>query len=322
MAKVSPIPRMLISRDGFLRRAYHSRPVGALHQAALGGQLGDPLGEIGAVEGRVGRAEGQLGRGRHQVVREDAAVPRVDHRRLGIAGEEIARVAHEVLIQGVGQGNEDDQRLLAGPPDAAAPLPGAGDAAGIADQKTRIQSPDVDPQLQGRGRDDAQQLPVEQPALDGAPLLRAVPRAVGADPVPQVRRRLVGPHGDQLGDLPRLGEGDGLEPALDAVEEEVGRLAVGAPGGVHEDEALAPGRGAVVVDLGEIARGERAGELGRVADRGRAGDEARVAAVEGRHAMQPAQDVGDVGAEDPLYRCAVRPGRSQRSRSQKVFQAA
>ena len=57
-------------------------------------------------------------------------------------------------------------------------------------------------------------------------------------------------------------------------------------------------RGAVGVDERELGAGQPLGELDRVGDRRRGEDEARVGAVDAGDAPQPAQDVGDVRAED------------------------
>ena len=66
-------------------------------------------------------------------------------------------------------------------PRAPALLPGRGDRAGIAAEDRDLERADVDAQLKGVGRDDAQDLAGLDSLLDGAPLVGEVTAAIAAD---------------------------------------------------------------------------------------------------------------------------------------------
>ena len=72
------------------------------------------------------------------------------------AVEELHWVLHEVLVERVFGGDEDDQRLAAGAANAAGALPGIDDRAGIADQHAYVKAADVDAEFQCRGGNHAQ----------------------------------------------------------------------------------------------------------------------------------------------------------------------
>ena len=61
-------------------------------------------------------------------------VIRVHHRLLGILREEIARMAHQVLVDGRVLRDEEDDGLLAPAPGAPGLLPEAGHRTRVADE--------------------------------------------------------------------------------------------------------------------------------------------------------------------------------------------
>lgn len=133
---------------------------------------------VGQISFRDGQR--QFGGGADQMSAQDDRIGRIEHGRFGRALEEVAGVAHEVLVQGVFLGNEDHGAVLAAASHPAAALPGGHDRAGIAHQQAQIQVADVDAQLQGVGGDDGQQLPEwSRASISRRP--RAESRAVGAD---------------------------------------------------------------------------------------------------------------------------------------------
>ena len=71
---------------------------------------------------------------------------------------------------------------------------------------------------------------------------------------------------------------------------------------VDDEDVLASRRRAVVVDQLDRRLEHALGELARVGDRGAGADEDRVGAVVGADPPQPADDVGDVAAEEPAVR--------------------
>ena len=144
--------------------------------------------------------------------------------------------------------------------------------------------------------------PSFRPLLDRPPLLREVPRPVGGDEV-RFRDGLAGPGPDQLGALPGGGEAEGLEAALDAVDEEPLRLGECRPlpgsGRVVEHELAGALRRPAPVDQHGGPPGQGRGELLRVRERCGREDEDRVAAVVAADPLEPAEEEGDVRAEDP-----------------------
>ena len=165
---------------------------------------------------------------------------------------------------------------------------------GISGQDGDVQGPDVDPQLEGVRRDDAQDLALAQALLDLAPLEGQVAAAVAADQAFVLDRPLdvlleVGE--EDLGDQAALGEDDGLEAVP---QEERGHPArfvdVGTPdaqglvddGRRVEDEVLLAPRGAVVVDESHRGLDHLLGHFDGIGDGRRAQDELRVGAVEMR----------------------------------------
>ena len=196
------------------------------------------------------------------------------------------------------------------PPRPPGPLPGAGDRPGVAGQHRDVERPDVDAELEGVGRDDAQDLARPQALLDLPPLERQVAAAVAADEALFLDRRLdvlfeVGQQ--DLGDEAAAGEDDRLEAVLEEDRGDAPRLVDVGPADAErgvddrrrvEDEILAAARRAVVVDERDRRLDHLLGHLGRVGDRRRAEDELRVGAVEPGDPPQPPQDVGQVAAED------------------------
>ena len=162
------------------------------------------------------------------------------------------------------------------------------------------------PELERVRRGDAEQLALEQPPLDLAPLRGRVAGAVGRE-----RRVVPEPVGgeavDQLGRAPALGEAERAQAARDEVGQQPRRLAerarsqaellVGQRRVPERDRPLGARR-AVVADHRRLRADQRARQLARVGDRGRGEQELRLGAVDARQPPQPAQDVRDVRAED------------------------
>src|SRR5690348_3460442 len=99
----------------------------------------------------------------------------------------------EVLIERAARGHVDGGRRTTSPPGAADLLPRAGDRPRVAAKNGGIQVPDVDPQLERVGADDAAHRSVAQTVLDLAPLQREVPAPIAAD-----RPRLTESIGERL----------------------------------------------------------------------------------------------------------------------------
>ena len=175
-----------------------------------------------------------------------------------------------------------------------------------------VQAADVDAQLERLRRDDGVELVGEQAPLDVAPLLRRIAGAVRLHafrcaaaasvleaaahvPVHQLRR------------LARRRERDHTRAGQHALRGDVARFRQRAASHtrsgvlewwVPEDDRAFGTRGLVLVHRGERRADEAFREALRVGDGRRGEDEARVRTVLPAEPPQPADDLGDVAAED------------------------
>ena len=220
-------------------------------------------------------------------------------------------MAAEELVQRVLARDVDGQPAPA-PPGPAPHLAQRGDRAGEGDADRRVERADVDAELQRVGGDDAEQLAVDEPLLELAPLLRRVARAVGRDPLgqlgaPAVLERELRELRHQLDRLARLHEDDRPRALADELGEQVGglgerraagrELLVGDRRVPHRDRLLRARRAVAVDHRDVVEAGQPLGQLARVGDRRARQQEARLGPVGGGDPAQPPQHVGDVGAE-------------------------
>jgi hypothetical protein len=150
--------------------------------------------------------------------------------------------------------------------------------------------------------------PARQALLDGAPLFGQIAAAVAAHGVGGGAAQVLAEVGDeQLDGDAAAGENDGLGAGFQELAGQVAGSQDGvvadAEGGVLgarvvEEEVAWAGGGAVVVDQGDGLLHELLGELAGVRDGGGGEQELRSGTIEGRDALQPPDDVGQVGAED------------------------
>ena len=133
----------------------------------------------------VGRLERALVRGAQHVRGVDLLVLVVEDRRLHRAVEELVGVAAEELVERVLARDVDRQPAPAAPR-AAPHLPQRGDRARERHADRRVERADVDAELERVGGDHAEQLALDEPVLELAPLLGGVARAVGRDPLGEV----------------------------------------------------------------------------------------------------------------------------------------
>ena len=241
----------------------------------------------------------------------DLLVLVVEDRVLDGAVEELVGVAAEELVERV-LARHVEREAAPAAAGAAPLLAQAGDRAGERHADRGVEHPDVDAELERVGGDDAEQLAVDELALELAPLLRGVAGAVGGDALGQLRvaevlERELGELRHQLDGLARLHEHDRARLLGDQLGQQVGGLGQHGAAGAellvgdrrvpHRDRALGDGR-AVALDDGEVVEaGEALGELAGVADRGARHQEARGGAVGAGDAPEPSEHVGDVGAE-------------------------
>ncbi len=160
---------------------------------------------------------------------QHVGIVRVDHRRLGSAGEQLPGVADEVLVEGILPAHQHRQRQATGASRPPGLLPERGDGARVSVDDGGVQAPHVDAELHGIGRGDRQQLAGEEPPFDVATLLRQIARPVGRDPFGEVPSQpLRRPAVDQLGRLAAAREHDRVELAADQIRQQVGALGHGA----------------------------------------------------------------------------------------------
>ena len=264
---------------------------------------------------RVLLLERRLERGREHVRVEDARVRVVEDRGLDAAREQRVRLAREELVERVVARDEDGQPSLASP--CAPPLLAQRcDRAGEADGDRAVEEPDVDPELERVRRGHAEELALDETALDLAALLRRVAGAVRSEParrrtVEALRREAV----DELRRLAALGEADRPQPTRRELREQ--------PRGIPEraraqpelrveerrvpdhDLALGP-CGRVLIDDRRGLAGQLQRELARVRDRRGREEELRLRVVDPGEPPQPPEDVRHVRAEDAaVHVCLV-----------------
>ncbi len=152
----------------------------------------------------------------------------------------------EILVKGVGEGDEEDVRFVAAPAHAAHALVHGNEGAWIAHEDAGVQTAYVDAHLHGRGAHHALEAPLEEALLNAPALGGKEPGPVRGDRVPVSGIALDEPRVDQLRGAPRLGECEGARVFMKEPVHEVAGEGVGAPRGVHEEEAPArPGRAAL-----------------------------------------------------------------------------
>ena len=195
------------------QRDARGRIVAALPDEAGGGafelrQLGGPAERLLAERLGVTLVERRLERGREHVRVEDPRIRVVEDRGLDPAREQRIRLAREELVERV---LARDQHGEPAPAAAGATplLAQRRDRAREADRDRAVEEADVDAELERVGRGDAEQLALDEPPLDLAPLLGRVAGAVGSKPARGGGvHPLDGEAVDQLGGLAALREAD------------------------------------------------------------------------------------------------------------------
>src|SRR5205823_4755513 len=128
---------------------------------------------------------------------------------------EVLRVLRDELIDGPGARDEDGDARLAPAPRAAHLLPRRGDGARVAGQDGRVQTADIDSQLERVRAHDAEDVAAAEAGLDVASLRGQVSAAIAADAfewAATLAKRLAQAGQQQLDRDARLGEDDRLPP--------------------------------------------------------------------------------------------------------------
>ena len=189
-------------------------------------------GVVGQAEqGQVRGPQGSLGGGGAQVGREHVGVGRVEDRGLR-GGEDRLGVVHQVGVQRVVGGDEDGEAAGPGASGPARLLPQRDARARPAGDEDRVQSGDVDAQLQGVGGGQGPQPARTKVGLQGSALLGQVAAAVGrhrADELGQGEpQRVTGPLGHDLRRATRAHEHQRPGAHAQQIHEQLGGLDDGA----------------------------------------------------------------------------------------------
>ena len=244
------------------------------------------------------------------MIQQDLEIVGIDQPVLGRAAEKVVGVLRHKLIERSTRGHEYRRRGPIAPPRAARALPGGSDGARVGSEHGDVERADVNAELERVRRDHAQQAPLAQIALDGAPLERQVTATIPAYSLRDSgRSRKILPqvsHQDFRGQA-RIRKDDGLEsPAHERPRDAARLVHVRAADAelrvdhrrIVEDEKLF-GRGrAVFLDLSHRLSGQPRRELRRIGDGRRGRNELRPGAVKRRDALQPTKHVRQVRAED------------------------
>ena len=225
-------------------------------------------------------------------------------------------MVHEVGVERVVARDQDREGVLPAAPGPADLLPQSRPGPGEAGQQHGVQPADVDPELEGVGGGEADQLAGAERRLDVAPLLGEVAAAVRRHPGRErgvdLTEKLGGGHRHLLRAAAGPDERQGADVLDHQVGKEVGRLRRRGPpdrravlagprreGGFPERQRdLTSGR-LVSGDGQDVQTSEPPGGHCGIGHRGRREDERRVRAVQRADPAEAAQHVGDVGAEDP-----------------------
>ena len=146
-----------------------ARPDPAVLRVLELGNVRCALERLVAERRAVGVVDRRLERGRRDVAVEHARVRVVEDRRLDAPLEQRLRLAHEVLVERV-LGRDEDREPVPAPAGAAPLLAQARDRAREADGDRAVEQADVDAELERVGRGDAEELALDEPPLDVAPL--------------------------------------------------------------------------------------------------------------------------------------------------------
>ena len=291
------------------------QPFTALPQHLLPHQHRLHLGQGRAVNRLVGwLQECLLGRS-SQMWAHDVRVVRVQHRRLDTGGEDELRVLHQVLIQRVFPGHEDDGGSAPRPPSASGLLPERRQTSRVPGNDHGIHSRDVHPQLQGVRRDHGVDPARLQPGLKIATFLGQVSRAVRGDDAAG-GHLILGVHRDHLGHGAGLHEADRLTTLIHQPCHQGCRiLAQGLFGLPQHDVPGWLGRGILVNDFDVLHADECGTGLSSVRRGGTGEDEDRVGSVHAAQSTQTTQHLGHMGAEDPAIAvCLVDDDVLQRTK--------
>ena len=101
----------------------------------------------------------------------DIPVVGIDHGRFRRTFYQLLRMLYKKLIQGVFSGHQNDSRFTAAAPHPSAALPGRHDRPRISHQDTKVETADIDPQFQGTGGYNRQQITAGKSFLDVSALL-------------------------------------------------------------------------------------------------------------------------------------------------------
>jgi hypothetical protein len=130
-----------------------------LHQEAALLQVLGRLHGPGSEHLEVLHGQRLLARGAGQVRADHVRVGRIDDGRLGWLGEQVLRVADQVLVQGIVLSHQDRQRGGRAAPGPPSLLPHRSPGSRVPGDECGVQRAHVDPELQRVGGGHPQELP-------------------------------------------------------------------------------------------------------------------------------------------------------------------
>ncbi len=230
---------------------------------------------------------------------QNVRIAGIHHGGFGFALEEILRVSHEILVEGVLPRDHHYGGVLPGTSDSSAPLPSRHDRTGIPHQETQVQVAYVDAQFQGAGGNDRQKIPRGEACLDFPSFLGQQPGPVRLDAVRVFAGTTPGPKRDQFGHFPRLRVYDASQSPVHGRLQKQDRHGGGAFVGVYKYHVPFPPGGAAFGHGMEVEACEACGQLRRVGHGGGTKDENRFRPVGFADPQKPSENLGHVGPHDP-----------------------
>ena len=179
--------------DVHRRVRIHSRggevPAGTATQQTVVDQCGGDL--LGAPGPHLSVGQRQLGRRAQQLRTQDVRVGRVDHHPFDGFVQQRCGMVHQVRVERIVAGDQNDQCALAAPARTAGLLPERCDGTREARKHNGIEAGDVDPELQRIGGGQSAQLAVGQRPFQSPTILGQV--------TGPIRRHLIGEIGVRVG---------------------------------------------------------------------------------------------------------------------------
>ena len=235
----------------------------------------------------------------------------IDAAMLGRECKKVIGIFHDELIERIASCNQDRERSACAAACASGLLPGAGNRAGVAGHDAGFQIADINTQFQGVGADHAHHFACPQTAFYFAAQIRQVTTAVAGDIMIVLRfgfdKFIFEIFGQHFNMEAAGGKNDGLDVVVDQIGSDLARrrhrTLANAQFAVDDGRVIQNkrfgGRGrAAFIEQGHLALQYFFGMLARIGHSGRTADKHRIGPIETADPNQPADDIGEMRAED------------------------